>query len=207
MLSPNTFYHIYNHANGDDNLFREDKNYRYFLALFQKHISPIANTFAYCLMPNHFHFLLKIKEVAVFQTFPKFETLENLENLENLETPENYLILQHYISKQFGNCFSAYTQGYNKAYDRRGSLFIKNFKSKAVDSDLYFTRLVNYIHFNPVAHGFVEGIEDWPYSSYKAFLENSKTAIQKQQTLDTFGGIEKFLEAHQSPFKLEDAFD
>lgn len=204
MLNPNTFYHIYNHANGDDNLFREDKNYTYFLNLFEKHISPIADTFAYCLMPNHFHFLIKVKEIEVFQTFPKFRTLGKL---ENLETPENYLKLQHFISKQFANCFSAYTQGYNKVYQRRGSLFLKNFKSKEVNSDLYFTRLVNYIHFNPIAHGFIEGIKDWPYSSYSALLENIKTSIQKHYTIDTFGGIENFLEAHQSPIKLQDAFD
>jgi len=48
-------YHIYNHAVGNENLFRCDENYRYFLKKYAEHISPIADTFAYCLMPNHFH--------------------------------------------------------------------------------------------------------------------------------------------------------
>ena len=61
-LLPDYFYHIYNHANGDDNLFREQENYRFFLQQYAKYINPIADTYAYCLMPNHFHLLVKIKE-------------------------------------------------------------------------------------------------------------------------------------------------
>jgi len=222
MLNPNTFYHIYNHANGSENLFREDKNYAYFLQLFQKHISPIADTYAYCLMPNHFHFLLKIKEVAVFQTFlklrtfPKFGTLEKFKSLEKLnkhetlekfDTPESYLNLQRFISKQFANCFSAYTQGFNKVYGRKGSLFLKNFKSKEVETDLYFTRLTNYIHFNPVAHGFTKDVKEWQYSSYHAFMENSNNNNVKEYTFKAFGGFTAFLNAHKKAINLADAFD
>ena len=57
-----TFYHIYNHENGNENLFREEDNYQFFLKKWAAYISVIADTYAYCLMPNHFHFLLRIKE-------------------------------------------------------------------------------------------------------------------------------------------------
>lgn len=56
-LETGQYYHIYNHANGDDNLFREAKNYPFFLQKYHQHISPIAETIAWCLMPNHFHLL------------------------------------------------------------------------------------------------------------------------------------------------------
>ena len=62
ILEPDHFYHIYNHANGIENLFRTEDNYHYFLKKYHQHISPIAETWAYCLMPNHFHFLVRIKE-------------------------------------------------------------------------------------------------------------------------------------------------
>jgi len=55
-------YHIYNHAVADGNLFIEDANYQYFLKLWEKYSSPIAETYANCLMPNHFHFLVKRNE-------------------------------------------------------------------------------------------------------------------------------------------------
>ena len=102
MLQFDTYYHIYNHANGDDNLFREQKNYPFFLEKYHQHIDPIANTIAYCLMPNHFHLLIKIKteaEVAVNlpQAFLKFGTLEKLEEIEEAK--------KKFLSKQFSNFF------------------------------------------------------------------------------------------------------
>ena len=59
-LFPNQYHHCINHAVGQDLLFREADNYRYFLDKYEKYIEPITTTYAYCLMPNHFHFLLRI---------------------------------------------------------------------------------------------------------------------------------------------------
>src|SRR5690606_17973301 len=158
MLIFEKYYHIYNHANGNENLFREQKNYEYFLEKYKQHISTIAQTIAWCLMPNHFHLLVKIKTeeeiVAAFSstfpsstfpsstfpplTFPKFGTLEKLdlkklelEKLKRLEKFKNLDTLEdksNFLSKQFANFFSGYTQSFNKVYGRRGSLFLKNFK-------------------------------------------------------------------------------
>ena len=68
-LQPGVYYHIYNRGNNRENLFLENRNYPYFLTLYEKHIEPIADTYAYCLMRNHFHLLVKIKETSqVFKT-------------------------------------------------------------------------------------------------------------------------------------------
>jgi hypothetical protein len=78
---PDRYYHIYNHANGNENLFVEGDNYKWFLRQYHTYISPIADTYAYCLMPNHFHFLIKLKSSKeLLQSFPKFETLERWKN-------------------------------------------------------------------------------------------------------------------------------
>ena len=52
-------YHIYNRGNNRENLFVERRNYPYFLKLYTKHIQPVAETFAYCLLQNHFHFAIR----------------------------------------------------------------------------------------------------------------------------------------------------
>ena len=57
----NTAFHIYNRGNNRENIFIEEKNYTYFLKLLEKYIIPIANIYAYCMMPNHFHLVLRIK--------------------------------------------------------------------------------------------------------------------------------------------------
>ncbi|MDK2979548.1 MAG: REP-associated tyrosine transposase [Bacteroidales bacterium] len=125
ILESGYYYHIYNHANGSDNLFRSDDNYRFFLKKFKQHVTPIAETYAYCLLPNHFHFLVRIKEEGVIRsTFPKFQTLEKINR-------------NKFISKQFSNFFSSYTQSFNKVNGRKGSLFYKNFKRKRITTEIY----------------------------------------------------------------------
>jgi hypothetical protein len=110
-LQPDIFYHIYNHANGADNLFREERNYHYFIQQWEKYILPIADTYAYCLMPNHFHALIKIKGIETLSKNEKFESI--------LRDPTGFENLSGLISKQFGNFFNSYAKAFNKMYDRR----------------------------------------------------------------------------------------
>ena len=187
-MQPDTFYHIYNHANGSENLFRSDENYRYFLQQWAKYIESIAGTYAYCLMPNHIHFLVKSRAEDVVSgnlnyskesPFGKFETFQKV------------------VSKQFANLFSSYTQACNKMYKRRGSLFIPNFKRKEITSDDYLTKAIHYIHHNPIHHGFCRHYEDWPHSSYDALVSQRPTRLQRDTILEWFGGRKEFIKFHE----------
>ena len=64
------FYHIYNRGVNSCGLFREPDNYEHFLGLYDKYISPVAETFAWVLMPNHFHLLVKVKEESEIGFIP-----------------------------------------------------------------------------------------------------------------------------------------
>ena len=61
-LQPGEYYHIYNRGIDGEVLFREVRNYHHFLRLWAKYIEPVADTYAYCLLSNHFHFLIRIKQ-------------------------------------------------------------------------------------------------------------------------------------------------
>ena len=180
QLSPGIIYHIYNHGNGDDLLFREEENYRYFLQQYQKHIPPVADTLAWCLMPNHFHLLVKIKQLDELN-LPGFKNLEGL----NKNT-----------SKQFSNLFNGYTKAMNKRFNRRGSLFIKNFNRKEITSEIYFQQVMAYIHLNPVKHGFINKIKDWPWTSYHDYFVNQNSLIHEYAALKFFGTMEHFKAYH-----------
>ncbi|HCS21321.1 MAG TPA: transposase [Bacteroidetes bacterium] len=157
MLLPNTYYHIFNHANGFENLFREESNYSFFMRYFYKHLNPIAETYAYCLMPNHFHMLVRIRtEEELLKQFPRFESIEKL-------------IESHKLSKYFANFFSSYTQSFNKRYKRRGSMFVKTFKRKEINTQHYLRSIILYIHLNPVHHGFTRDASKWRWSSMTTF--------------------------------------
>lgn len=66
-LQPNSSYHIFNHANGFENIFTEDENFRFFLDKYNQYILPIAETYAYCLLPNHFHLVVRIRRKEVLE--------------------------------------------------------------------------------------------------------------------------------------------
>lgn len=92
MLKFNTYYHIYNHANGIENIFCEDKNYSFFLSKVKLYIEPTAEIIAWCLMPNHFHLVVKIRsEEEIIKnyssstslSFLKFLTLEKIEKINS----------------------------------------------------------------------------------------------------------------------------
>ncbi len=61
-LESGNFYHIFNHGVGGRKLFREKGNYEHFLKQYHKYIDPVVDTYAWTLMPNHFHWLVRVKE-------------------------------------------------------------------------------------------------------------------------------------------------
>jgi len=146
------------------------------MKLYHSHIEPVAETFAFCLMRNHFHLLVRIKDE---HSHKKPVDGEN-------------------ISQKFGNFLNAYAKAINKAYGRMGSLFQHPFGRIPVNSDAYFTCLVAYIHLNPQKHGFVPDFRKWPYSSYYDFLKAKPTRLMKNEVLEWFGGTAGFEEFHRN---------
>src|SRR4051812_26901115 len=118
VLEPGKFYHIYNRGNNKENLFREERNYFYFLNLWSKHIFPIAETFAYCLLPNHFHFAVRIR---------------GEEDLLSRQTSQVSKTCEVLCKQAFSNFFNAYTKTINSTYKRTGSLFQERFKRKEIN--------------------------------------------------------------------------
>ena len=98
------YYHIYNRGNNREDLFIDERNYHYFMRLYAKYIQPIADTHAYCLLCNHFHFLVRIK------TIEEQEEWQN-KTLGVSKTPRVYKAYKpRSPSQQFGNLFNAYAK-------------------------------------------------------------------------------------------------
>ena len=183
------YYHIYNRGNNRENLFVEPRNYPYFLRLYAKHIQPVAQTFAYCLLPNHFHFFIRTRteeEQNQIGSISKIEPISPISPTFKLREP----------SRAFNNMFIAYARAFNKATNRTGVLFETPFGRKLVDSDAYFITLITYIHRNPQKHGLVHDFREWKWSSFGALSSTKPTKIQRDEVLAWFGGLDAFLDLH-----------
>lgn len=194
-------YHIYNRGNNRESIFLDDRNYDHFLRLYKKYISPIADTFAYCLLPNHFHLLVQIKSAEViFQNHCPFRPLPDKNELIK--------ITRKIASQGFSNLFNAYTKAFNKAYQRTGSLLEKPFHRKLVADDLYFQQLVLYINFNSKKHGIVNDFRQWRYSSFDGLVIDCATRLDRATVMEYFGGVDTFLARQEEyqPGSMEEEF-
>jgi REP element-mobilizing transposase RayT len=185
-LLPDCYYHIYNRGNNREALFFEKENYLYFLDLYSEYIDPTADTFAYCLLINHFHFSVRMKNL--------FEICSGScnQNSEVSETSEDSKI----YSQAFSNMFNAYVKAINKRYSRTGSLFQTRFGRKRIMSNEHLVHIIHYIHFNPQKHGFIKDYRQYPHSSYRTFLSDQNTRLKKEEIIEWFGGLEGFQRFH-----------
>ncbi len=162
----------------------QERNYEHFMRLYARYIDPIADTFAYCLLRNHFHLLVRIRSE------------ETLRVPASPGKPLGSKLGSDYPSKKFSDFFNAYAKAINQAYGRTGSLFQHPFGRVMVTSDRQFWHVIAYIHQNPQKHGFVKDFRDWKYSSYGLILSEKPTHLQRAYVLDWFGGKEQYLELH-----------
>ncbi len=169
-------YHVYNRGNNREDIFIEHDNYRYFLSLLKKYLTPIVVFYSYCLLPNHFHFIIKIKEQG--------------------ELPVEYTNGKKKLHQPFSNLFNAYTKAINKRHQRRGSLFQEHLKRKEVTSDEYLQQLIVYVNTNPTHHELAD-YDRYMFSSYQALISDKPTLINRRDVIDLFDTIENLKYMHQ----------
>ena len=178
-IVPEQYYHIYNRGNNKEDIFIEEKNYSYFLGLMKKYILPVADIFAYCLLKNHFHLLVKTK------------TAEDGRKL----------------SQAFSNFFNAYSKAINKTYGRSGSLFKNRFSRRRIKDEKYLKKLIIYIHLNPQSHGFTNDFRTYRHSSYMALISKKPTELKRKEVIDLFDEMENFTNTHLYNSGIGDEFD
>jgi REP element-mobilizing transposase RayT len=173
------YYHICNRGVNGEDIFKEKRNYYYFLEQYKFYCGDIMETLAYCLLKNHFHLLVYIKE--------------------NIEVPRRDGkggLFKLNASKQLGHFFNSYAQSVNKAYKRTGPLFESPFERKLVDDENYLLSVICYINSNAQHHGFVDNFRNWEFSSYDSVLKNNCTLVATDKAIESFGNVTALEKAH-----------
>jgi putative transposase len=173
-LLPDNIYHIYNRGNNKEMIFKEPKNYVYFLSLWKKHIYPVTDSLAYSLQPNHFHFLIRTRDISADC---------------DIQTKK--------INHSFSNFFNAYSKSIIQAYNRTGSLMQERFGRKMINNDAYFSKIIWHIHSNSQKHKIINDFRYYPYCSYQAILSTKPTLLLTDEVLDWFGSREEFIKFHE----------
>lgn len=167
-LIPGSIYHVFNRAVGNENLFRKEEDYYKWIEYFKKYVIPFCELYAYCLLPNHYHFLLRINFDSTAICF----------------------------SKAMSDAANSFCKWYNKEYKRKGSLFIRPFKRKLIEDDHQLAWTTWYIHRNPMHHGYTNDWPCWKFSSFQVFFTEKPTSLSRDFILDFFGNKEELLKQH-----------
>lgn len=177
-LIASNYYHFYNRGNNKENIFIEEENYYYFLMLLKKYLLPIVDIYSYCLLPNHFHLLLRIKDDSFL--------------------PVPYRNDKKPIHQPFSNLFNAYTKAINKKYNRTGSLFQKHPKRVLIENEMYLRNLIVYINTNP-SHHQISDYTEYKFSSYQALVQARVTLLKKEEVIELFDDVSnlKFVLRHK----------
>jgi len=189
-------YHIYNQGNNREPVFFGDDNYLFFLKKMRTYVLPYADLLCYCLMPNHFHWLVYIRHVVIgiglelelelnspgdFKSPGEFSSSSNSKPIP--KKPRSF-------NDSIAILLRSYARAINKQQDRSGALFREDTKAKAgwiddfitVDryrngpndfrafpDDEYGLHCFSYIHENPVSAQIVTQATSWEYSSARDY--------------------------------------
>lgn len=190
-LLPEKIYHVYNRGIDGTTIFRKEAHYKKFLDKYAEHIYPIAATYAYCLLPNHFHLLIRVRS--------NDDIITNFPHL--VHKP-----IEKIISNQFAHLFNGYAQYFNYNTERTGALFEHPFRRIEVHNLAYFNQLIVYIHQNPAKHGIADDYKDYTYSSYHSIVSQANTKLQRQDVLASFGDATSFQQQHQKEVDWNNIF-
>ena len=193
-LISDSVYHVLSRAIGSERLFLTANNYEFFLQKYKQYIPSVADTFAFCLLPNHFHFLIQIKPFEELEQY--FKQKKKGKSIDLNQIPD-------LIMECFSNLLNSYTKSFNKVYQRKGSLFIDYLRRVEIKMDSQFGSTIFYIHKNPVHHGYCDSISSWRWSSYNKIIGKSETILKRTEVLNWFGDVPAFKKYHEQPIYLK----
>lgn len=182
------FYHIYNRGVAKQAIFNDTNDHLRMLSTFSFYLEkdvrirysfiqkeelnkmlskmptqPLVQICAYCLMPNHFHLILR-------------------------------QIVENGISEFMRKTLNSYTRYFNTKNDRVGSIFQGKFKAVLVESDEQLLHLSRYLHLNAYVAELVKSISEYPWSSYKQYLNNESNRLCTPIDLSGVGNYREFVE-------------
>ena len=185
IFVPGSYYHIYNRGAHQQKLFLDEKDYQTFTEILGYYLtypqgiaqsilhrkpkdykvtnlvkkSPSCSLIAYCLMPNHFHFMIRQED--------------------------NELT----ISDLMRRVCIGYSMYYNDRHHHSGTIFQGRYKNILVENEYQWIYLSKYIHRNPIHLQSYEPckLHDYKYSSYLSYVnEINNPWLDKKTLLDRY---------------------
>lgn len=137
LIPANSIHHIVNRGNDKKAIFREPVDYGSFLALLREARERYAvELYAYCLMPNHFHLVVRAANMLAISAYMHFVQCAHACDLRACDG----------------------TRGHGHVFQRR-------YWNKPVEGWGYLLTVIKYVEANPIRAHLVSSPQQWEWSS------------------------------------------
>jgi putative transposase len=191
-----SLFHVYNRTNNKELLFITPTDKEVFLSRYNVYLKPFLKTYCYHLLPNHFHFLVRVRsreEICNHLRKIKPEARKKIEQLY-LDGDES---AEHLLELEWIRFLTSYAMRFNKHHLRTGNLFYRPFKRLVIADDDYFRNAILYIHTNALKHR-IDCTDKFEWSSYGELLKSDQRKPLHREIFNIFGGKENFIQQHEA---------
>ena len=201
------YYHVICKALGNQRLFLNDENRRYFLQQYDHYLKPYLYTCCYILLDNHCHFLIQVKdETEIISHVTGIDDKKRTIQQRRFISGEPLVTINTLLERQFNSFFVSYTRSFNNLYKRKGHLFDSPFKRIFINNESHLVQVVVYIHANAIKHNLTDRMEGYSWSSFNDYLLPPQR-IETERIVNIFGGKEQFLKTHKIQTEYYYKFD
>jgi putative transposase len=108
---------------------------------------------AFCILPDHIHLLWQM---------PKDDNDYSIRIAE---------IKKHFSKSDFDRTETSSIKTYSQTKRGESGIWQRRFWEHFIRDECDLNKHIEYIHYNPVKHGLVERVEDWPSSSFFDYVQ------------------------------------
>jgi len=110
----------------------------------------VFDIFAIVVLPNHFHIIIKPENIEEFSVIIGS--------------------IKRRFTKSLDEKFKDMDISESKIKRKEKGVWQRRFYEHLIRSEKDLHNHLDYIHFNPVKHGYIQNVKDWKYSSFKKFV-------------------------------------
>lgn len=123
---------------------------------------------AICVLPDHIHLILHPDDI---NNYPKIISS-----------------IKHYFSRNVGQVCPTDELKLGYKNKREKGIFQRRYWEHTIRDEEELNNQINYIHYNPVKHGYVQNVISWKYSSFHKFVKQGLY----EESWGSFKDIENF---------------
>ncbi len=197
-FEPDQFYHVVFRSIDGVKLFLNNNQKQIFLNKWIQFMQPFCRIWAYCLLENHVHLVLKIEKAqSICAEIEKWSEDVQTKAIQNYLSDKSESHFDEMLERQVNRFLVSYVNTFNNEIVRKGGLFQKPFRHVLIVEEAHLQQAIVYVHANAQKHGIVKDYLLHPDHSYHEIIKGTNLYVDSSAVVDFFGNKTAFISVHK----------